>query len=500
MEPPALALLPPAPSGEFTLLSPMRVSSWRYPACGPWGRGAGILLCAALLAVAAAGCESPGKRPRAGAKGPASAQRQGGAAPGPESPLPPPPSAKEDDRQVFDAARPCLTRGQVRRGQGVLLGRRSRPDLDQWMENLNRVMHDLHVDCSDDHFLLLTITTIQMESNVRVDPAVANPNLEQLYANRLKRFREEHILSAQVLNWSGLDDSVRAKLRKDTRKGSVRTEADLDHYVETDLRPWLLATLQKDYFVPDSLASSIVGRALPDPVHTIGPMQVDFSKAWRNARKRGEPIESARAMKRLLLEPETAMERGLKEGVYLLWINYRLYRGVLPPEEAVLYTAADYNAGEFSSRNAAFQEQVVALSGRKLDLDGDLLLYNDGVPAQQRSRTEEATAVLLQADLSPSAVRRDLLYEKEAGFGETATARKVCAMYEKRIKKECRTARLPTGAGNPSAEVKSGITYTPANYAHAYVKRFQANWLSYTEPSAAEPHALSVSAVSAPGQ
>ena len=67
------------------------------------------------------------------------------------------------------------------------------------------------------------------------------------------------------------------------------------------------------------------------------------------------------------------------------------------------------------------------------------------------------------------------------------------------MKMECRVARLPTGAGNPSAEVKSGVTYSPANYAHAYVKRFQANWLSFQNPSADGEHSLSVSAVTGRG-
>jgi hypothetical protein len=434
----------------------------------------------AVLAVSA--CESPNKRPRTGAKRPAAARPVPGTqGPAAEAFRPPPASQKEDELQLLDPAHACLTRGQARRGQAVLLGRRNRPDVEQWMLALNRVIHQIKADCGDDHFLLLAITTIQMESNVRVDPAVANPNLEELYANRLKRFRTEHLLEAQLLNLSGLDEAVRRKLRADTRRHKVRTEADLDRYVETDFRPWLLKVLKSDYLLPEGLASSIVARALPDPVQTIGPMQVDFNKAFRNARKRGEPVESPRAMKRLLLDPGTALERGLLEGVDMLWNSYRFYRSVLPPEEAVLYTAADYNAGEFSSRNSAFQERLAALTGRKLSLDGDLLLYKNGMPDTARSQTEEAVAVLLQAQLSPSAVRRDLLYEKESGFLDTATAKQVCALYESRFKKDCRPARLPTGAGNPSAEVKAGITYSPANYAHASVKRFQANWSAYQE-------------------
>ncbi|HEX7928588.1 MAG TPA: DUF1615 family protein, partial [bacterium] len=443
----------------------------------------GGLLLTALLAAAVGlgGCESPGKRPRTTTKRTAGAGNDVAKS---DRVTPPMASPKADDYKVFDENLPCLNRGQARRGQIVLLGKRNRTDLEQWMLAINKVFFDLKVDCSDDHFLLLAITTIQMESNVRVDPAVANTNLEELYANRLKRFRSEHVLEAQLLNVSGLDDVVRKKLRNDTRKHTVRTEADLDRYVETDFRPWLLKTLKTDYLLPEGMATSIVTKALPDPVHTIGPMQVDFNKAFKMAKKRGEPIASAYAMKRLLFEPDTAMERGLKEGVYLLWINYHFYRDVLPPEEAVFYTAADYNAGEFSSRNAAFQDRLSLLSGRKLTLDGDLLMYTkDGQAESTRSQTEEAAAMVLQSGLSPSAVRRDLMYEKEESFALTATNKKVCELYEAKTKNPCTPARLPSGAGNPSAEVKSGITYTPANYAYAYRKRFQSNWINYLDPT-----------------
>jgi hypothetical protein len=403
---------------------------------------------------------------------------------------PPPPSVKDDERQSYDTDRPCLSRGQARRVQAVLFRNRVRDNTEEWLQALNEVLYELKADCTSDDFLLLAVTTIQMESNVRIDPPVANANLETLYANRLRQFRKEHMLEAAALDASGLDDQVRAKLRQDTRKGKVRTEADLDRYVAGDLRPWLLKILQSGYRLPESFAKLVVARAVPDPVHTIGPMQVDFTKAYRNAIKRGEKVASPTAMKEWLLDPQTALRRGLKEGVYLLQISYRHYLPLLAPEQAVLFSGADYNAGEFSSRNAAFQERLSILTGRKLVLDGDVLLYLEGAPEAAHSKTEDAVLDALGPALSPDAIRRDLLLEKEPEFSETATAKAVCRKYEARRHMACLAARLPVGAANPTAENKWGKTLTPADYAYGYVKRYRTNRAAYDEVSAAEPALL----------
>jgi len=394
----------------------------------------------------------------------------------------PHPPAK-DDALTFDPDHPCLNRGQARRAGAVLFRDRIRPDPEQWIHDLNEVMFELKTDCSSEDFLLLVLTAIQMESNVYIDPPVGNANLEQLYSNRLVGFQREHPLQAAALNLSGLDEQLRVKLRKDTRKGKVVTEADLDRYVLTDLRPWLLRTLQDEYHLPEGWASLIVAEAVPDPVRTLGPMQVDVAKAYRNAIKRGEKVASVQEMKEWLLNPETALKRGLKEGVYLLDLTFRVYSAEAERNKAVLWSGADYNAGEFSSRNAAFQQRLSVLTGSKLVLDGDLLMYRDGIPDPERSDTESAVEDLLQSRMSAAQIRRDLLLEKEPAFAETRTAKAVCALFQTRRRAPCAPATLPVGAANPTAEEKWGRSLTPANYAYGYVKRFIANRAFYDAAS-----------------
>jgi hypothetical protein len=390
-------------------------------------------------------------------------------APRPSAPLLGPP---------YDAERPCFSVAQMGQAQRVLFGARAGSTNERWLRAINAAFHDLSIPCDDDGFLVLVLTTIQLESGVAADPALENTDLEALFLHQLRTLRASNPVAGKLLDYAGLDQAIQARLREDTQRGHVRTEGDLVRYVDGELRDWLTAHLQAAYRLPEGVARTAAEHGLPSPVGTLGPMQVNVRKAYQNARQRGEPVDSEAQMRDWMLDDATALERGVREGVYQLWRVYRFYRRTLVAQLAVRYATADYNAGEFSSRNAAFQERVATLTKRRLALDGDLLLYQDGQPIQRVSNTEAAVLTVV-AGVGASRVRQDLLLEKTAAFGRTPTARQVCERYRRETGRACALATVPVGALNPVARVKLGRDYTPANYTRAYVRRWEENLSRY---------------------
>ena len=405
--------------------------------------------------------------------------------PPPKQPAPEPPpleslggAALDVRERVFDPEWPCVSRVNMLRARRALFREYKHPPRGDWLPAINQAIYEVRADCHDVDFLLLVVTAIQQESGVRVDPPLENTNLEALLNFKLQRLAEKNPLAAGLLDAAGIQRDLQSKLSKDTRRRDVKTEGDLVRYVEGDLRPWFRKYLTDQFNVPEQVAEIASEIGLYNPVSTIGPMQVNLYKAFKNARERGEwRIENSESMQALLLEKNSALERGILEGVYLLWKTYRFYRKRLPAIDAVRYTSADYNGGEFSSRNAAFQQRLAELSREDLSLDGDLLLYRGGRPLTIASRTERVLRKVLP-QLSEQQVREDLLLEKTGSFSNTVTAKTLCKTYRRKKKKQCQVARLPGGAGNEAARIKHGRSYTPANYARAFLQRYHLNYVA----------------------
>lgn len=156
-----------------------------------------------------------------------------------------------------------------------------------------------------------------------------------------------------------------------------------------------------------------------NPVRTGGPMQVSIAYAEQHAdaKKYPYPLHSS-------VRNEVFTRRG---GMYFGIAHLLDY----PADyDDMVYRFADFNAGHYASRNAAFQNAVSIMAGTPLALDGDLLLH--GGSASEPSKTELAARKLAgKIDLSDAAIRRDLERGDEQDFADTKLYERVFEIGDK---------------------------------------------------------------------
>lgn len=105
-----------------------------------------------------------------------------------------------------------------------------------------------------------------------------------------------------------------------------------------------------------------------------------------------------------------------------------------------LYRFADFNAGWYASRNAAFQNAVSRASCVKLALDGDLIAYG----SSEAGSTERAVRkISTKLEMSNSDIRRQLEKGDSLAFEKTDLYKQVFALAEKKSGKALPRAILP---------------------------------------------------------
>src|SRR5690606_13615194 len=103
---------------------------------------------------------------------------------------------------------------------------------------------------------------------------------------------------------------------------------------------------------------------------------------------------------------------------------------------------ADFNAGWYASRNAAFQNAVALATGRTLALDGDLLV--PGAPLDRPGETERAVRELagdLRMDVAT--IRGELEHGDRLDFNDSTLFQRVFALAESRAGKSLPRAMIP---------------------------------------------------------
>lgn len=275
------------------------------------------------------------------------------------------------------------------------------------------------------------LAVVEQESGFEANPAV--PNLAAI-ARRALNAKAEALgpLGKPLLDEVLQSTPPGSKKSFDQRLSSVRTEADLDRLYRD-----ILAEQRRRhpalYAAADLSAKLFSSGDFDDrnPVTTAGSMQVSVRFAEDTARALGKDPDGAR-------DELYTRQGGLTYGIARLL-------GYPSSETDMLYRFADYNAGFYSSRNAAFQEQLSALTKQKLTYDGDLLAYApDGDVRSVDTQSMAALKAFGEAHgLSERQLEHDARKEKSHEFERTETYFKLKQAYQQKTGKVPASARLP---------------------------------------------------------
>lgn len=311
-----------------------------------------------------------------------------------------------------------------------------------WAEDLYAAFSHLGIVHASETYCA-AIAIIEQESAFQADPVV--PGLPDIVRRELDR-RAERYGVPKMLIAAALKTTSSTGRTYEQRIDALRTERQLSELFD------------------DMISELPLGRQLLadyNPVHTGGPMQVGIAFAEQHVQERRYPYPMPRA-----LRDELFTRRG---GVYFgsaMLLDYPA------PYEDIVYRLADYNAGRYASRNAAFQAALARWSKQALLPDGDLLRYQNGRPSEVPSQVELALrsrAAALQ--MSAPQIRRELLLEKSAAFGDSPLYARVFALADQAAGRPLPRQMLPRiDLDSPKFERK----LTTEGFARRVAQRHQA--------------------------
>ncbi len=280
-----------------------------------------------------------------------------------------------------------------------------------WAADIHAALATLALP-STPHNLCAVMAVVEQESGYRADPAV--PGLPAIAWKEIDR-RADAAGVPQL--------AVRAALALTSPDG--RSYAERIDAVKTERQ---LSEIFEDFIGMVPLGKTFF--ASRNPVRTGGPMQVSIAFAEAHVQARPYPYPVRESVRR-----EVFTRRG---GLYFGTAHLLAYEA---PYREPIYRFADFNAGRWASRNAAFQQALGVASGLSLALDGDLLPRASDAPAGETERAARTLAARL--GLTEAAIRRDLAQGDDAGFERSALYERVFAYAEKLERKTLPRAVLP---------------------------------------------------------
>ena len=286
-----------------------------------------------------------------------------------------------------------------------------------WAADVQRVLAALKLDANPANVCAVLAITEQ-ESTFQADPPV--PGLPRIAREEILRRADKLGVPAVAVRMA-LQLQSRTGKTYDERLDAVRTERDL-------------SLLYED--LTDELPLGQRLLANRNPVRTAGPMQVGIAFAEAQVKERPYPWE----IKTSIRHEVFTRRGGLYFGTAHLLDYPANYGGKM------IFRFADFNAGRWASRNAAFQQAVALASGQTLDLDGDLVRPGSDALGD----TERAVRRLAEPiGLSEREIRRDLELGDSPTFSRSPLYTRVFALAEQR------SGRAPARAVLPHIELHS---------------------------------------------
>lgn len=302
---------------------------------------------------------------------------------------------------------PNLTPEQAR-SRIVQLMPAKTPDRQGWASDIYVAFAAQGLAPNDEN-LCSVLAVTEQESTFQADPPV--PGLAKIARTEINQ-RASKLHIPEFLVRSALNITSPTGKTYNQRLDAARTEGQL-------------SAIFDDFIGMVPLGNHLFGTL--NPVHTGGPMQVSIAFAEQHARDYPYPVTGS-------IRQQVFTRRG---GMYFGTAHLLGYPADYTQS---LYRFADFNAGWYASRNAAFQNAVSQVTGIALTLDGDLIIPG----SYALGATERAVRVLSkQLDLSNNAIRRQLEKGDSLAFDQTEVYQQVFALADRQQAKPLPRAVLP---------------------------------------------------------
>jgi hypothetical protein len=310
-------------------------------------------------------------------------------------------------------------------------------DARGWAEDIYEPLVSLDIPPTRDNACAV-IAVIQQESGFRVNPVV--PNMPQVAMGALYDRAEHFAVPRAAVDLALELPSSKGRTYKEW-VGLARTEKDLSDIFE------------------DIIGKVPLGKRFLDgwnPIRTRGPMQVNVEFADQFVRARPYPYHAQSTIREELFTRRGSLYFGV---AHLLGYN-------APYGGSFRYRFADFNAGQYASRNAAFQSAVSIISREPVRLDGALVPHDGSLGSTERALQKVSGQLF---NFTPESIHSALVQGKTPDFEQTPLYRSVFALAD-RIRGRPQPRALVPDIKLHSPKIKD---FSTSRYARSVERHFE---------------------------